>query len=265
MDRAQASITVALVLLLVGCTTTGPGPHWGSEATATPGWGRVGRAAVAAGTDPFTWVPAVGAAGLQIGDADREIVEWANDNRPLFGNRKTARDASDWLRAASLGLYLGTGLGAPAPEGRWPATKAKGLAVGGGALLATDGATDLLKTTVDRERPLRQDERSFPSGHTGTAAVSARLARHALGYYRLSRAARRSTDLGLVALAGMTGWARVEGGKHFPADALGGAALGNFFAVFATEAFLEPGPQRRVRLQARALPSGMVLGLSGRL
>ena len=250
-------------LLFGGCAATPQGPYWGADATPSPGWARIGDAALAAATDPVTWAPALGAAGLQIGDADDEIAEWANEETPLFGSRGTAADASDGLRAASWGAYALAGLFAPAPQqGDWLATKAKGFAVGGGAILATLGTTQLLKDTVDRTRPLGQDRDSFPSGHTSSASVSARLGRNALGYYDLSRGARIGSDIGLAGLAVMTGWARVEAGEHHPADVLASMALGNFLAVFATKAFLEPTAGGTARLQVAPSRDGIALGLN---
>jgi membrane-associated phospholipid phosphatase len=38
--------------------------------------------------------------------------------------------------------------------------------------------------------------------------------------------------------AATTGWARVEGQKHYPSDILAGACLGNFITTFIHDAFL---------------------------
>jgi len=252
---------LAILLIGGGCAGTGDKLHWGADATATPGWGRVGDAALEAASDPFTWAPALGAAGLQIGDADNEIADWANDETLIFGSRETAADASDWLRGASWAAYIGAGLFAPAPEDKWVETKAKGFAVGGGAILATAGSTVLLKEATGRDRPLGQDDESFPSGHTSGTSVSARLARDALGHYDLSHGARIASDIGLAGIATMTGWARVEAGEHHPADVLAGMALGNFLAVFATEAFLAPASGDSAYLRIGPSRNGMALSL----
>lgn len=229
------------VLSLAACAGRPGAPVWGADATIAPGWGRVGDAAIKAATDPFTWAPVLGAAALQIGDLDDEIADWAHEETPLFGTRGSATDAGDWLLAASLAVYIGTGLAAPAGEGEdWLGTKARGFAVGGAAIAVTAAATGLMKEAAGRERPLGQDDASFPSRHASIAAVSARLSYETLRHYDLSPGARFTTDVGLAGLALMTGWARVEAGEHHPADVLAGAALGNFFAVFATEAFLRP-------------------------
>src|SRR3546814_6858468 len=74
------------------------------------------RSALTAAADPFTWLPAATAAGIQIGGADDDIAEWAKEETPLFGARDTADDASDWLRVSSYAIYGAAGLAAPAPE-----------------------------------------------------------------------------------------------------------------------------------------------------
>ncbi|NIA70930.1 phosphatase PAP2 family protein [Pelagibius litoralis] len=201
-------------------------------------------------------------AALQIGGADADIADWANEETPLFGSRDTADDASDWLRFGSYGLYAAAGLAAPAPADAWLATKAQGFAVGGGALLATRGATEGLKAAIGRDRPLDQDDDSLPSGHASMTAAAARLARDTLTYYDLPRPARLGGDVALAGLVLTTSWARVEAGEHHPTDVLAGIALGNFLAVFATEAFLAPASDGRLALGVDTQGDGMMLQLS---
>jgi len=231
----------ALALAVAACTGRPGGAGWGERATLAPGWSRIGTAALDAATDPFTWVPAAGALALQIGDADNELADWANRETPVFGSRSTAADASDWLRAAALGSYVAAGLAAPTGSGGM-AARAQGFAVGAGAIAATWAASEGLKQVAGRERPLGQDDRSFPSRHASLAAVGARLTHETLAYSEMPRGARIASDVGLAGLTLATGWARVEAGEHHPADVLAGAALGNFLAVFATRAFLDPEP-----------------------
>jgi hypothetical protein len=216
---------------------------------------------VTAAADPFTWAPAIGAAALQIGEADNDIADWANEETPIFGSRETASDASDWLRATGAAAYVGTGLGAPAPRHGWLSAKAKGLAVGAAAMVATGGLTELAKEASDRERPLGQDNDSFPSRHASLTSASARLTSEALRYYDVPPGVRVAADAGLAGLAVMTGWARVEAGEHHPADALAGAALGNFLAVFMTEAFLRDSLSESATLHAKTHRDGMEIGM----
>ncbi|WP_299392898.1 phosphatase PAP2 family protein [Pelagibius sp.] len=265
MTAAWRSLALGLALLwLPACAGSPERGLWGADARALPGWERLGEAALTAATDPFTWLPAAGAAALQIGGADEDVADWANEERPLFGSRDTADDVSDGLRIGSYVLYGAAGLAAPAPEGAWLESKAKGFAVGAGTLLATRGATDGLKAVTDRERPLDQDDESFPSGHVSMTAAAARLTSDTLTYYDLSRTAEIGSDVALAGLVLTTSWARLEAGEHHPADVLAGMALGNFLAVFATEAFLAPATEDRLALGVRPEDDGMVVQLGWR-
>jgi membrane-associated phospholipid phosphatase len=59
----------------------------------------------------------------------------------------------------------------------------------------------------------------------------------------LSRATQAWMKAGFSTIAVAEGWARVEGGVHFPTDVLVGEALGNFVARLFHDAFLG-GDQR---------------------
>ena len=263
MTTGLRALSLALSLVtLSACGGTRSGDYWGADATAVPGWNRLGEAALAAATDPMTWLPVATAAGLQIGDADDEIAEWAHEETPVFGSRTRAENASDWLRVGSFALYGAAGLAAPAPTGEWLSTKAKGFAVGGGAILATWGTTAGLKAATHRRRPLGSGNDSFPSNHASLTGASVRLTHETLRHYHLPPAVRFGSDVGLTGLALATAWARVEAGKHHPSDVLAGLALGNFVAVFATEAFLAPVAGEAVRLGAAPHGDGMLLQLS---
>lgn len=254
-----------MALVLGGCAHTGgQRGDWGHGADLTPGWAAISRAAREAATDPYTWIPLAGAATLQIGDADDEISDWARREHPLFGSTSAAKDASDWLRLATLGSYAGIGLGAAGSDGQWWADKRAGFAVGAGTLLATKGITSVLKTTVDRTRPNGRNNDSFPSGHSSFSAASARLGSDALDSYDLTAGQHFAANAGLFSLVTATGWARLEAGEHRPSEVLVGAALGNFLAVFSTHAFLHPAFTGDARLQVATLPGGAVVTFSTR-
>ena len=252
-------LSVLIIVINGGCAHPRPSDEvWGEEATISPGWSVIKRAAVDAATDPFTWIPALSAAALQIGGADEDIADSVRRNTPLFGSAKTAEDVSDALRVATIGIYAGLGLAAPGPEdsSKWWQTKGKGFLVGGATLGATVGLTEGLKSITGRTRPNGEDDRSLPSGHVSTTAAAARLAADTLDYYEISHGARIAANTGLVALTTITAWARIEAGAHFPADVLLGAALGNFVAKFTTAAFLHPMIGSRVMLTMEPLPKG---------
>jgi membrane-associated phospholipid phosphatase len=92
------------------------------------------------------------------------------------------------------------------------------------------GTSNLLKGTIQRERPDGSDMASFPSGHSTRAFSYATFASRNLELVDLPEGARTGLRVGLFTLAGATAWARVEAGKHYPSDVLAGAALGRFMA-----------------------------------
>jgi len=247
-DRLKASclnlvrvfLAVCTVGLFVGCATLPNGRGWGQDATILPGWHRVWDAAVAAALAPETWVPAAGALAFQVGDLDRNLSQWASDHTPLFGSRKSADRASDYLSNGAEAAYLITALATPSGEepGAWALAKVKGIAVGLAAVELTDQSTDLLKSETHRTRPDGSDDRSFPSGHTSNAAVCATLASRNLDSLPLSAGSNTALRIGLASLTAGTAWTRVEAKRHFPSDVLAGAALGHFLGAFMNDAFL---------------------------
>lgn len=246
---------ILLLLLTVGGCAGVPGhPAWGEGARLAPGWEAVGRAARRAATDPLTWAPILTAGVLTIGDLDDDFSDWAADNKPLFG--EDAADVSDALKDASTVAYAVTALIAPSGE-RWVVNKIRGVAVGVAAIGATRLLTDATKEASSRERPNEEDDQSFPSGHASSAAVHTTLAIENLDYVAMPAWTRRGSRIMLHALAGATGWARVEGERHFVSDVLVGFALGHFIGRFMQEAFLEAGAI--VEVGAQPLPGGAEL------
>lgn len=220
------------------------------------------QAAFDSATDPFTWLPALGALGLQIGHADRHLANSLRHDRPIFGSTNTAKDVSNYLSLAPMAVYAALGLGAPDAANQEWSDKGGGFSVGAGAIISTVGLGLALKSAVHRQRPDGSDHQSFPSGHTSLAAVNARLASDVLNSYNLSSGQRLFANAGLIALTATTGWARIEAGKHHPADVLAGAALGNFVAGFATRAFLHAKSGAAASLQLELTPQGASFALS---
>ena len=256
LPRRRIGPACLLAAWLCGCATAPPGP-----AGATI-WEKAGRAVVSVSKDPYTLAPALGAAVFQIGKLDEEVSAWAASHTPVFGSRGNAAEASDWLRRAGLAAWLSTGIASPvAAGGNAAGTRLLRLAAGAAAIAGAGGATRLLKTRVGRGRPFGQDEESFPSGHATGAAVGARLTAEHLRLYGLTPASQRIADAGLLGVAVLTGWARVEAGMHYPADVLAGAAIGNFFAALAGEALLRPGGPLALRFY-RAPLGGWVAQLT---
>lgn len=251
----------AVVLLaLDGCATLPNGRNWGEDATFRPGWQRVREASSAAATNPRVWVPLIGAGLFQINGWDRKTSDWARENTPVFGSTQGASRWSDDLEAVSQLAYLATTVATPSGKSAddWFRAKAKGLGVGLGAIAATGAATGALKAAAGRERPNGQSNESFPSGHTSHSAVLTELAAGNLRSIDLNDDTRRVLDFGLDALTVSTGWARVEAGAHFPSDTLVSMALGNFFGLLFSDAFLGLQEQPRTALTVTPTAGGGV-------
>jgi hypothetical protein len=83
-------------------------------------------------------------------------------------------------------------------------------------MAVTGVLTTSLKFLVGRTRP-GGGMRSFPSGHASMAFAAASLIDDNSG---------GAFGVGAYGLAGLTGYSRIESGKHFPSDVLAGAAIG---------------------------------------
>jgi len=177
---------------------------------------------------------------MQIDDLDRRTSDWAREHTPVFGSQHNAEKWSDDLRTASVVAHYATIVATPSGDefGEWLANKAKGTLVDVAAVAATTAITGSLKQAAGRTRPNGEDDESFPSGHTSSAAVHTRLASRNLRSIDMPAGVRSTLDVGLYALTIGTSWSRIEAGWHFPADTMFGMALGNFMASFVNDAFL---------------------------
>src|SRR5512145_1363640 len=231
---AGIAICCGIVAAMSGCGTLPDGRVWGEEVTWRPGAERMRVAALDAVRDPWVWLPALGAAVIQIDGWDRRVSDWAREHTPVFGSTRQAEVWSDDLRTASVIAHYSTMIATPGgPDAqRWLLSKAKGALVDAAAVSTTVLITRTLKTTFDRERPNGESSESFPSGHTSTSAVHTRLASRNLLWIPMDHRARRALDAGLTALTLGTSWARIEAGVHFPSDTLFSIALGNLVGSF---------------------------------
>lgn len=242
-----AAPLVVLTVLVGGCVSQQADPSWGAR---IPGAADLGTAVVTAARSPATWVPLAAAAALAVGDLDEELSDWGADHAPLFGADAAAD--SDTLRDATRALWLLTALAAPS---RTLGDKAGGLAVGAATLMLERTVTDGIKELAERRRPDGSNDRSFSSGHAGTASAAATLARANLDYIDLPGWLHGTLNLGLHGLALGTGWARVEARRHYVTDVLGGYAVGHFLAAFMQHAFMRNGAPV-VQVHHRPLPEG---------
>lgn len=254
--RGLAVAAVLAALSLAGCATLPDGHRWGGDVTVRPGWARARAAAVHAIADPWVWAPLAGAGALQVDHFDRRLSRWGRTHEPVFGSESSATTWSDRLRSASVGFDIATVLLTPsgAPDGAWLLDKAKGYLVNLAAAGTAIESTTLLQHIVRRERPNGANDHSFPSGHAAASSVYTRLAILNLREIPIDEDTRDALDVGLHALGFATGWARVEGGWHYPSDTLVGMALGNFSADFFTDAFM--GLDGRERFGFSPVPGG---------
>jgi hypothetical protein len=247
--------------LLAACGTLNNGHGWGQDATISPGWHRVGNAALDAAIAPETWVPVVGAAALQVDHMDKRLSHYATTHTPVFGSQDAAGYAGHFCKQASQLAYLVTMVATPSGDTPkdWSFSKLKGLTVGGAAIASTSGATGFLKNTTKRTRPNESDNKSFPSATTSRASVNATLASRNLDSLPLDDGSRTAFRVGLFTLTAATGWARVEAEGHYPSDVLVGAAIGHFFGVFFNNAFLGLNNPHDVALEVEPSRSGLMV------
>ena len=243
--------------VLAGCATLPDGSRWGARASFTPGWDRVGQAAVHAARNPRVWVPLAGAAVMQIDDWDQRVSRWAVDNTPVFGSVKRAGSASDDLRVMAAVGYVASLVAAPAggAGADWWSVKGRSGLVGLAAIGATGLTTKGLKVAANRSRPDGGDN-SFPSGHTSFAAVADTMTARNFESIRMNTGARTALVIGADALTIATGWARVEAGAHYPSDVMVGMAIGDFFGAWFHDAFLGGDRDDRLALAIRPVSGG---------
>ncbi|MDP8235204.1 MAG: phosphatase PAP2 family protein [Candidatus Erginobacter occultus] len=212
-----------------------------SDITLCPDLPRFLAAAREAALDPDTWAPAIGAGIMSIDDWDGKVSTWACGHHPVFGSRQKALDASDWLRdGLSFWSYITTAF--PPYEGNTTARKVGNksieLLVNFGTFEAVGATTDGLKRLTDRTRPDGSNRMSFPSAHASRAFTAAAFASANLRISPMAEPYDAILAYTGRGAAWLTGWARIEGGKHYPTDVLASACLANFFTVLIHRTFI---------------------------
>lgn len=250
MPVARSAGLMALLLVGAGCSSVGGGltPHWSQPAAERQS---LSSAARSAARSPGTWIPLIAAAALTLGTFDEDLSDWASEEQPLFGRR--AANRSDLLQDLAVSGALVSALIAPADS---TGARLQNLATSAGILLADGAVVEGLKSATSRERPNGRNDLSFPSGHTSLAATGAVLLQRNLLSAPLPAGSRRALRWGAFGLAGATGWARLEAGKHFATDVLVGYALGHFVGELLHRWLV---PANRVTLDLQPSPEGATL------
>ena len=156
------------------------------------------------------------AAALAIAPADQEI------SQALRGDAPTAGDAGSIIGGAVAVSFVGGSVAASFLSKsdhlhEFSYTLAQAYATN---LILTQG----LKYATNRMRPDGSASTSFPSGHASTSFTIATVMWHYYG---------KKWGIPLYVLAGLVGVSRIEQGRHWPSDAVAGAALGYICAQTA--------------------------------
>jgi len=189
-----------------------------------------------------TWIPALGSMLVAISGEDHAISDWASATNPVFGSSFNARNASDQLNALGSLNLLVSSLLVPVPEQEtvWR-YRGKQFIFSSMALESTYLTTKLIKTQSNKLRPDESDRLSFPSGHTSRAAVQSTMSvANIAELHNIHEIPQHIWQTTTLTVAALTGWARIEGKKHYPSDVLAGYALGNFFGQLANNMLLHP-------------------------
>ncbi len=236
--RKVVLVLPVLVLTASGQLFAEASPKGDSKERYRPGLAKWRRAAASAIKDRAVWVPVASALVIGAAGWDDDISDWAIETTPIFGSQERAQKVSDDLLLANHLAMIGTAFFPPASSRPW-VTRLEFLGWEHAGLLVSKNLTLGIKSATNRERPDGSDQRSFPSGHTSQAFYFATATRRNLRDSSLPPRTRRAVSIGVQTFAVGTAWARVEGGNHFPADVLVGAALGNFISAVFYDVFLE--------------------------
>lgn len=96
------------------------------------------------------------------------------------------------------------------------------------SIVTATAVTQILKYSIDAERPNGADNHSFPSGHTSAAFSTASFIQMRYGWAYGAPA---------YLAASFVGWSRVYSDNHYTRDVLAGAAIGVVSSYIFTDAY----------------------------
>jgi len=231
---------LSICLVLSGCGTMHSGKRWGEDATITPGWEKIGESAYDALTSPMFYVPLAAALLLQIDGADERLSDWATEHTPIYGSMERADDISENIRSLTQYTLYASWLATPGgddPMG-WVSAKAKGALVQQAAVGLNGQFVEQIKDVTDRKRPNGDNDHSFPSGTAANVTAFTTLTSRNVDVMNIPQQAKTTMHIGLYTLICAAAWGRVEGGCHYPSDALAGIAQGYFISSFINDSFM---------------------------
>ncbi|NQD37777.1 phosphatase PAP2 family protein [Permianibacter sp. IMCC34836] len=211
-----------ITMLLTGCTTLPDAARWQETA-----WHSA--------NDPAVWAPLL--AAVVVLPYDNDMSTKASTDTPLFGSKESAKRYSNRTQDGLIALAIASAAGCALTDETDDAGSHQAAATAFG-LLGSGAASSLLKLTTNRERPDHGSHNAFPSGHASSAFASASLISATLRHCGWLDRQHWLADTLLYGSATAVSWARVEAGVHYPSDVLAGAALGNFFARWASQLWL---------------------------
>ena len=158
----------------------------------------------------------------------------------VAAQNKTIQSAGDVILFSLPTAALTGSLIAKDYKGTWQFTK--------GALL-NQAVTIGLKYGLNKERPFGNGDRAFPSGHTSTTFQSATFIQKRYGW---------KFGIPAYALAGFTGYSRINAQKHDGWDVLAGAAVG----IGSAYLFTTPYQREHMELTFASWEDNYLLGFA---
>jgi hypothetical protein len=190
----------------------------------------------------------MGAVVIAAAGWDHDISDWAVKEKPIYGSRNAAKNASDVLCSyAHIGMIV-TSLAVPGKNEEWLFSMSKRIIWEHVGVFAAANLINPIRRNINRDRP-HGGKSSFPSWHATKTASYVGMANRNVSLAKFSTPFFYSAQFILTSISAGTAWAEVESMEHYPTDVLFGVALGNFIAVLVHDAFLMDNEHNKVKLK----------------
>lgn len=237
-----------LILSLTSCSLFTRKGKWGKDALWPIKGSRITEAIKKNAASPHVWVPLIGAGVTYWGDYDQKISDWAYDHNILFDNHDDSDHWSDNLNSYLIIEMFTLPLLTPSLEEdgklkKWAWNKTKGYIVLGVATRVPDYVHDQMALSFKRQRPNKDDYRSFPSGHATKAGTSSMMTSKHLDVIPMDKSLRTGIKTVNTLAAAAVLYARVENKAHYPSDVLVGYSLGAFISGVIYDSLINYDPE----------------------